>query len=207
MSESVIIIGAGGHGKVIADLVLAAGDHILGFLDDDLSKTSYRNIPVLGPISSASCYCNASFIIAIGDNHTRAELASNMKLRWYTAIHPSAVISPSAKIGAGSMILANATVNADSVIGDHCIINTASVVEHENRIGNFVHLSSRVVLGGCVQVDSYCHIGIGVCVRNCIHICSDCVIGAGAAVVSDISAPGTYIGVPAKIMPAHSLSR
>lgn len=200
MSEKVIIIGSGGHGKVIADLVFAVGDHLLGFLDDDPNKTSYAGVPILGPISLAPEYPEASFVIAIGDNYARERIAREFHLNWYTAIHPTAVISPSAKIGVGSMVLANAVINADSVVGSHSIINTAAVVEHENSIGDFVHISTRAALGGCVQVNKLSQIGIGASVKNGVRICSSCLVGAGATVVNDLTESGVYIGTPAKRM-------
>lgn len=203
MSERVIIIGAGGHAKVLADLIEAAGDTVRGFLDDGPAKEVTLKYPILGTISDAVSFPESSFVIAIGDNRTRLRIAQTMPLRWYTAIHPSAIISDSAVIGEGSMIMPNAVVNANAVIGRHCIINTASIVEHDDRIGDFVHISTRAALGGGVQVDDLTQVGIGACVRHCIHICEECVIGAGAVVVSDITDSGAYAGVPAKLLVKH----
>ena len=193
MAQRVVIIGAGGHGKVVADIVRACGDAVVGFLDDEPGKEN-----VLGPLSSARNYSDCRFVIAIGSNETRKRLADALSVRWYTAIHPTAVISPSASIGAGTVVMANAVVNAEAVIGAHCIVNTAAVVEHENVLADFVHISPNAALGGNVHVGECTHVGIGASVKNNVSICGGCTIGAGAAVVKDIDAAGIYVGVPAR---------
>lgn len=191
MEKNVIIIGAGGHGKVISDIVTASGDRFLGFLDDDESKS------VLGRTADYEKYRDAFYVIGIGDPKIR-EFMSKLPCKWYTAIHPSAIISPSAKIGEGTVIMPNAVVNADAKIGKHTIINTASVVEHDNEIEDFVHVSVGARLGGTVKIGRSTHIGIGVTVKNNINICADCIVGAGAVVVKNIEKSGIYKGVPAK---------
>ena len=198
MPERVILIGASGHGKVVADIVAAAGDTVVGFLDDDKSKQTCGGYPVLGAITQATKYPDCRFVIAIGNNGVRQRIARELELPWYTAVHPSAVISPSAMIGAGTVVMPRVVVNAEAKIGAHCIINTGATVEHENDLADYVHLSPGVALGGNVTVGEGTHIGIGACVRNNISICGGCVIGAGAAVVKDITEPGTYAGVPTR---------
>ena len=120
-------------------------------------------------------------------------------MRWYTAIHPSAVISAlDTEIGAGSVVMANAVVNPSAHIGTHCIINTAAVVEHDNRIGDFSHISVGARLGGAVSIGAHTWIGIGAAVGNNVSICDHCIIGAGGAVIHAITESGTYVGVPAR---------
>lgn len=200
--KSVVIIGAGGHGKVVADIVLKSGDRVLGFLDDNqMSGEKIAGIPVLGKIREYIQFRDkAEFIIAIGNANVREQISRIMeKVRWYTAIHPTAVISNiNVSIANGSVIMANAVVNACSVIGKHCIINTGAIVEHDNVIADFVHISVGANLAGTVHVGKNTWIGIGASVSNNITICSDCIIGAGAVVVKDITEAGTYIGIPAK---------
>lgn len=198
MPEQVIIIGASGHGKVVADVISAAGDTVVGFLDDDTSKQKCGNYPVLGTVHEAKKHLQCRFIIAIGNNDVRKRIAEKLDLPWHTAIHPSAVISHSAVIGPGTVVMPNAVVNAEARIGAHCILNTGTIVEHENSIADFVHLSPRAALGGNVHVGECSHIGIGACVKNNIAICDNCTIGAGAAVVKNIREAGTYVGVPAR---------
>ena len=188
--RKVIVIGASGHGKVVADIVRASGDEFLGFLDDNPS------LNVLGAVDDCVKY-DCEFAIAIGNAIVR-ERISKHELRWYTAVHPSAIISPSARIGEGTVIMPNAVVNADTIIGKHCIINTSAIIEHDNRIEDFAHISVGTKLGGTVHIGRSTWVGIGSTVSNNLSICDNCVIGAGAVVIHDIVERGTYVGVPAK---------
>lgn len=190
-SKKVIVIGASGHGKVIADIIRASGDKFVGFLDDDTSKKS------LGIVSDWEKYLDYYFVIGIGNAEVREKL-SQLPLKWYTAIHPTAVISPSVEIGEGTVVMPNAVVNASAVIGKHAIVNTCAIVEHDNKIGDYSHISVGTKLGGTVEIGKRCWIGIGSVVKNNICICDDVTIGAGAVVVKDINESGTYIGVPAR---------
>lgn len=201
MNERVIVIGASGHGKVAADIVRSSGDTLLGFLDDnELLPPMVAGIPVLGRVADHTSFPDASFVIGIGSSDVREKIARQLDgVRWYTAIHPSAVISAlDTAIGAGSVVMANAVVNPSAHIGAHCIINTAAVVEHDNQIGDFSHISVGARLGGTVSVGAHAWVGIGAAVSNNISICGHCIIGAGAAVIHDIKESGTYVGVPAR---------
>lgn len=199
MKKSIVIIGAGGHGKVIADIVLSSGDIVTGFLDDDCKEKSICGFPVLGRISDYVEYKDHSmFVVAIGNAKIREKIVSELSdVNWYTAIHPTAVVSRMAtNIGCGTVIMANAVVNPGASIGKHCIINTAAVVEHDNVIEDYVHISVGAKIAGTVHIGKRTWIGIGATAKNNISICDDCMIGAGGVVVKDILIPGTYIGVP-----------
>ncbi len=193
--SDVIIIGASGHGKVIADIIEKCGDNVYTFLDDDTSRAG-----VTGKISDCVNYPDKKFIIAIGNNAIRRKIAETYNLHYYTAIHPSAVIGKDVTIGEGTAIMAGTVINSSTVIGKHCIINSGSVVEHDNTLADYVHLSPNATLCGTVTVGENTHIGAGVTVKNNTNITADCVIGIGAAVVSDITEAGTYCGVPAKLV-------
>ena len=199
--KKVIIIGAGGHGKVISDIISACNDELLGFLDDKYSQTGSDD-RILGKVEDAVKYADdAEFIVGIGDNVTRERVARQLleqNMKFYTAIHPTAVISKSATVGMGTAVMPYAVINADAKVGKHCIINTCAVVEHDNMIEDFVHISPRVALGGTVKVGKSSHIGIGATVKNNISITKDCIIGAGAVVVKNINEKGIYIGVPVR---------
>ena len=145
-------------------------------------------------------YPDASFVIGIGNSAIREKIVCQLDgVRWYTAIHPSAVISVlDTQIGVGSVIMANAVINPSAHIGAHCIINTASVVEHDNHVGDFTHISVGAKLGGTVSVGAHTWVGIGATVINNVSICDHCMIGAGAVVIRDIKESGTYVGVPAR---------
>lgn len=198
--KSVIIIGASGHGKVVADIIQKSGDSVLGFLDDNpnLSDT-FIGFPVLGAVNEYAKY-DAEFVIAIGNAVIRERIADKLTdVSWYTAIHPTAVISDiDVNIGVGTVVMANAVINTGTKIGRHCIINTGAVVEHDNQISNFVHVSVGAKLAGTVKIGKGTWVGIGSSVSNNISICNNCMIGAGAAVIKNIENSGTYVGVPAK---------
>lgn len=199
MCREVIIIGAGGHGKVIADIVTKSKDKVFGFLDDYNSADKILTYPVLGKVCDCNKYLDKEFFLAIGNNEIRKKITDEYPLlKYYTAIHPSAVISENVTIGEGTCIMAGAVINSSANIGRHCIINSGAIVEHDNRLSDFVHLSPGAVLCGTVAVGECTHIGGGVTVKNNINIASNVIIGVGAAVVSDITAAGTYCGIPAK---------
>lgn len=200
MAEKVIIIGASGHGKVVADIVLKNGNEVVGFLDDNPSLgETFAGFPVLGKCMDAVKYPNCSFLIAIGNANVREKLSTALDVQWTKAIHPAAVISSiGVEIGEGTVVMANAVINSDAKIGKHCIINTASVVEHDNVIDDYAHISVGAKVAGTVHVGRKTWVGIGASVSNNLTICDDVMIGAGAAVVKDISASGTYVGVPAR---------
>ena len=134
--------------------------------------------------------------MAIGNNHVRETLAETLKVDWYTAIHPSAQIGIDVVIGEGTAVMANAVINPGARIWKHCIVNTASVIEHDNRIEDYVHVSVGAKLGGTVKLGKSSWIGIGAMVKNNLSICSGCLVGAGGVVVKDLFEPGTYVGVP-----------
>lgn len=210
MHNKIIVLGASGHAKVISDIVIKTGNTLMGFLDDNINagttiiKFEHQEYKVLGKIEDAIKIFkdnpDAKFIIAIGDNITRAKIAEELKLPYITLIHPSANISILTTIGEGTVIMANATVNAGAQIGSHCIINTGAIVEHDNKIENYVHISPNATIAGTVNIGECTHIGAGAIVRNNINITSNCVIGAGAVVVKNIEEKGTYVGVPAKLL-------
>lgn len=200
MSKKVIIIGAGGHAKSIANIIQLSGDEVFGFLDDNVNiGTEILDSKVIGKIEDAHKYLEYNFIIGIGNNNIREKIANeNNDLFYYTAIHPSAVIAKDVKIGVGSSIMANSVINVSSTIGNHCIINTGAIIEHDNIIQDYVHISPNASLAGTVKVGKYTHIGIGATVINNVDITKDCIIGASACVIKNIDIPGTYVGVPAR---------
>lgn len=201
--KSVIIIGASGHGKVVADIVQKSGDKVYGFLDDNIElKDKFLGFPILGGIDNYKNYKDiAEFIIAIGDTDVRSNISKKMQnVEIYTAIHPTAVISGlDVVIGKGTVVMANAVINSGSHIGNYCIINTGAIIEHDNTIEDFVHISVGARLAGTVYIGKYTWIGIGAVVSNNLKICENCVIRAGAVVVENIIKSGNYQGVPAKI--------
>ena len=194
-----IIVGAGGHGKVIADIAFKNGYTDINFLDDNATDAC-MGFPVIGACSQIETFDdgNTDFVIGIGSNAVRKLFAEKYKVNWVTLVHPSAQIAFNASIGKGTVVMAGAVVNVCATIGKHCIINTSAVVEHDNIINDYVHISPSVALGGTVHIGDKTHIGIGTTVKNNIEICDDCIIGAGTVVVKNIKDSGTYVGVPAR---------
>lgn len=199
--HNVIIIGAGGHAKVVADIVIKAGDKLLGFLDDNKKASVLDGYDVIGTIKDCKNFSDdTEFVIAIGDNNVRKKISCEYNLKWYTAIHPSARIGICCQIGEGSVVMANAVINPCTKIGKHAIVNTAVVIEHDNVIDDFVHISPNATLCGEVTVGERTHIGASAVIKNGISIADNVIIGVGSAVVKDIEASGKYVGIPAKIM-------
>lgn len=193
-----IIIGAGGHAAVIADILLSSGCFVKGYLDDNLiTGTEVLGIKVIGKPDDYADHKGCLFIIGIGDNYTRRKIAQAYPLEYGRAIHPSAEIGREVEIGRGSVVMAGCVINTRTVIGEHCIINTRVCSDHDNRIGDFAHISPGAVLGGTVIVGERSHIGLGASVRNNISIGDDVIIGAGAVVINDIPPNCTAVGVPA----------
>lgn len=204
MCKDVVIIGAGGHAKVIADIIEKSGDKVLGFLDDNLPKdiTVIKEYKVLGKIEECQELLSKNkglyFIIAIGNNYIRKNISEKYVLNYYTAIHPASTIGMQVNIGEGTVIMANVCINSNAIIGKNCIINTGAIIEHDNVIEDYVHVSPNVTLCGTVKIGAFTHVGASATIKNNITIINDCIIGAGAVVLKDIEESGTYIGVPAK---------
>lgn len=200
LGGELVILGAGGHARVIADIARALGREVVGYLDDNPATITVEQSLLLGSIADVEAFSTCRVIVAIGSNKTRRSIVlDHPDLVYDTLIHPSAVVSPSVTIGEGSVVMPHAVVNAGAAIGRHCIVNTGAVVEHDNRLADYVHVSPGAALGGTVAVGEGSHIGIGASVRNNVSICGGAVVGAGAVVVEDIESPGTYWGVPAKL--------
>ena len=206
MSKKVVIIGAGGHAKVIADIIIKSGDEVVGFLDDNKEKGTkiIGDYEVIGDLNNRFTIAlnnDYEFIIAIGDNQRRKEIVKkSLNIKYYTAIHPTAITGMQVNIGEGTVIMANTCINPNTNIGKHCIINTGSVVEHDNCLDDYIHVSPNATLCGTAKVGEATHIGAGSVIKNNITITDNCIIGAGAVVVKDIEESGTYVGVPAKII-------
>lgn len=201
MSKEVVIIGASGHGKVIADIIVNSGNTVVGFLDDadDVQGKSIVGFPVLGKTADYANYKDCEFVIAIGNPYVREKIANELPVKWYTAIHPNAIISKlDVEIGEGTVIMANAVVNPSSKIGKHCIINTGAIVEHDSVLEDYVHISPNATLAGIVTIGKSTHIGAGACTKQVLSVAKDCIIGAGSVIVKDITESGTYVGVPVK---------
>ena len=204
MPKDIIIIGAGGHAKVIADIIYESGDNLIGFLDDNLAnkgKEIYLGKKVIGTTKDIEIYNKNYFIIGIGNNSIRKKINNENNLKLYTAIHPSAIIAEDVKIGTGSVIMAGVVINPGTVIGKNCIINTCSSLDHDNLLEDYVHISPGAHLAGTVSVKEGTWICTGATIINNITIAQNNIIGAGSVVIKDINEEnGTYVGVPVKML-------
>ena len=202
MNKKIVIIGASGHGKVVANIAKLNGYDEILFLDDDTSKKSCGRYPVAGTSKDIRQYKgNYDFIIAIGNNRIREKISDMLErenIKQTTLIHPCAVIDETVKIKEGTVIMANAAVNAEVQIGRSCIINTSSSIDHECILEDYVHVSPGVHVAGTVSIGKSTWIGIGATIINNLSICANCNIRAGAVVVKDVIESGDYQGVPAK---------
>lgn len=194
--KKLVIIGASGHGKVIADIAVLNGYEDIVFLDDNESIKECAGFPLVGKVADA-VGIHGDKIVAIGNAETRERIQSGLD-DVVTLIHPNAVISRRVQIGKGTVVMAGAVINSDSVVGDGCIINTGASLDHDCVIEDFAHVSVGAHIAGTVRVGKRAWIGAGAVVINNLNICGDCMIGAGAVVVRNIEELGTYVGVPAK---------
>lgn len=196
--KKLYIVGASGHGKVVADIAMLNGYERIEFLDDNEKLTSCGNYPVVGKSKNAALY-EGDVFIAIGNANIRQELMKSIdEKRIPVLIHPSATVAADSQIGKGTVVMAGAIVNPATQIGKGCIINTSSSVDHDCDIDSYVHVSVGAHIAGNVKIGKCTWIGAGATISNNVSICTNCTIGAGAVVVKDILEEGTYVGVPAK---------
>jgi sugar O-acyltransferase (sialic acid O-acetyltransferase NeuD family) len=202
--KKLIIIGAGGHGKVIADIALKLNTFdSIAFLDDG-DKKECMGLKVIGKVSDKLKYVNsAEIFVAIGNSEQRKKLIEELLEAGASVpvlIHPSAVIGNDVAIGQGTAIMAGAVINPCSKLGKGVILNTCSSIDHDCVVEDFCHLAVGVRLAGTVTLGTNVWLGVASAVKNNVSICANTVIGAGAVVVDNIVESGTYVGVPAKIL-------
>lgn len=203
--KKIFVLGASGHAKVIIDIVKCAsretGEEVeIEIYDDNpsLLGETILGYPVAGRITGLADNDGQEAVIAIGNNRIRKKIAQEHRFNYRSFIHPNSVVAEDVMIGEGTVIMAGAIVNSGSVIGKHCIVNTAATVDHDNKIGDFVHISPGAHLAGTVEVDELSWIGTGANVKNNVTIGEGIQIGAGGVVISDLLQPGTYVGVPVR---------
>src|SRR5690625_87950 len=184
----IAILGNGGHSKVIQDIIACNPDHeIIAILDDKYEFISKLNGIIYAPLFyiNEMIQWDIKIVIAIGDNHTRRMFAKKISVdqsQYLTLIHPTAVISPTAKIGHGTVVMPHALINTNSIIGNHCIVNTGSIIEHDNIIGNYTHVCPNATLTGNVAVGEGVQIGASATVIPGVNIGHWSLVGAGSTV-------------------------
>lgn len=212
MTKSLAIVGASGHGKVIADIAEQLG-YTVNFYDDAYPRKKHiEHWPIHGTcadliaLKNTDTSGNHDVVVAIGNNEIRKQkiqLLQQNDFNLITLIHPTAVISQYAAIAAGTVVFAGAIINAFANVGAGCIINTAAVVEHDCNIGDFTHICPNTALAGGVIVGSNSWVGIGSQVKQLITIGDNCLIGAGSTVVKNIPDNVTAFGSPAAVIKNH----
>lgn len=196
--KQLLIIGASGHGKVVADIAELNGYDSILFFDDNDKLKKFGKYTVVGKSIDIDKY-NGDVIVAIGNAKIRERLLKNFSERNVPVlIHPNATIASTVRIGSGTVVMAGAVINSDAFIGKGCIINTCSSVDHDCMIGDYSHISIGSHIAGTVYIGNRTWIGAGATISNNVNICSDCMIGAGAVVIKNIEENGTYVGVPAR---------
>ena len=200
--RKLLIIGAGGHGAVVANVA----DEMevfteIAFLDDGEILQCLR-FPVIGKTQDISQYVQEyEFFVAIGNGVTRKKVMENIQALGgtiATLIHPKAVIAKGVTLGEGTVVMAGAVIEPRAQVGKGCIVNTSSSLNHDVVLGDFVHVAVGAHLAGTVKVGDICWIGIGAVIKNNVNVCSQAFIGAGCVVIKDINEVGTYVGVPAR---------
>ena len=196
-----IVIGAGGHGSVIADLARLNGYTNIQFLDDADIKQK-NGYPVVGKVDDCVRYISdAAFSVAIGNNDLRAAIhkkLSDSGAEIVSLIHPHTAIGENVTLGQGTVIMAGVVINPGATVREGVILNTCCSVDHDCIVGSFSHISVNAHLCGTVTIGKQVFIGAGVTVINNVSVCDGVTVGAGATVVKNIAEAGTYIGTPAR---------
>ena len=208
----VIGLGAGGHAKVVIEILRLLGNYeFAGLLDPkpELRGTDLLGVRVLGDDTLLAELFQQDVRYAfiglgtVGDTNPRKRLyeeAQRVGFKVARAVHPQAVISQSAQMGDGPTVMAGAVINAATCVGDNVIVNTGAIVEHDCVIGNHAHIATGARLAGGVRVGEGAHIGIGASIRQGINISRNAIVGAGAVVIDDVPEGATVVGVPAKVL-------
>lgn len=203
MAIKVALYGASGHGKVIADLLIAANFEVVAFFDDNPKDEKLVSVPVYHSSKSEAVESDG-FILSVGNNRVRKKLSKLVKKPFVKVIHPQTIVSPHHQIGEGTVLMAGVIVNPDVQIGKHCILNTGSIIEHDCVIADFVHISPGVSLAGNVSIGEGTHVGIGSSVIQGIKIGKWVTIGAGSVIIRDIPDYAVVVGNPGKIIKYNS---
>jgi sugar O-acyltransferase (sialic acid O-acetyltransferase NeuD family) len=198
----VVVVGAGGHAKVVVATLQAAGHVIAGIYDDDATRqgSALLGIPIKGLVDE-SFRCGLPIVIAVGDNHVRREIAQRRPAEFATAVHPAAVIHPTCVIGAGSVVFAGVVLQPDSILGQHVIVNTSASIDHDCRIEDFSHIAPGARLCGGVTVGEGALIGVGASAVPGSRVGAWSIVGAGSVVTKNVEPGQTVVGVPAKPRP------
>ena len=189
------LYGASGHGKVVKEILEDSGVEVKAFIDDNPSLSYFFGLPVLHKADDLE-----PIIVCVGKCDVRRQIVEHLNCNFATAIHSTAVVSPSAKIGEGSVVMQGAVVQADVSLGKHCIVNTKASIDHECVIEDFVHIAPGCTISGNVHVGSGTWVGAGSTVIQGVRIGENCFIGAGSVIVKDVPDNSKGYGVPFRVV-------
>lgn len=195
VNGALMLVGGGGHAKVVADAAWAAGIALAGFVDDD-PDAAVPGLDRLGGLDRA----REPWLLCIGDVRTRMGVLASLRGVAGNVTHPSAVVSEGASISAGVFVGPRAVVNAHAQIGEHAIINTGAIVEHDARVGRGTHVAPGAILCGAVRVGEGCLIGAGAVLLPGVEVGDHSIVGAGAAVTGAVPVRCRAVGVPARVL-------
>lgn len=198
--KTIALIGAGGHCKVLIDLINEIDEYEIIGIYDDYKQGTVSNIPIIGSICQINWSIAVHFIIAIGNDQIRRTIAQEHKdLNWATLIHPKSIVSKTACIGQGTVVCAGAIVQTDVIIGQHGIINTNCNIDHETLIGDFCSICPSATICGRVTIGDQTMVGANATIIQNIHIGTKCIVGAGSVIIRNIGDGRTVVGNPGRI--------
>ncbi len=203
LPDNIVVVGAGGHAKVVIATVRAAGGEVVAAYDDDQTRWGQQilGVPIKGPASNEEIG-GAPAVIAVGNNRARRSIAGRVQTQWVSVCHPDTTIHSSVSMGAGTVVFAGSVIQPDATIGAHSILNTAASVDHDCIVGDFVHIGPGACLCGGVVVDEGALLGVGAKVAPNVEIGPWATAGAGAVCVVDVARNTTVVGVPARSIEA-----
>jgi sugar O-acyltransferase (sialic acid O-acetyltransferase NeuD family) len=204
----ILVYGAGGHGKVVADIFLCRGEsEFAGFVDDsgELWGTRVMGLPVFGDaewLRREAKHGPVAVALGVGNARARREIAQHCGawgVKISTAVHPRATVAGTAELGAGTVVMAGAVVNSEARVGAGAIVNSGAVVEHDVEIGEYAHVAPRAAMGGAARLGAFSHLGMGAVVLERVRVGAHTIVGAGAVVVRDLPDEVVAMGVPARV--------
>jgi UDP-perosamine 4-acetyltransferase len=205
MRENIVVLGSGGHAKVVIDVIRSTGTFNVAGCVAQSRESEIEGVPILGDDSVLPSLLESGIkhaAVAIGENKLRLRLGQEIEalgLDLPPLVSGRAYVAASASVGAGTVVMPNAVVHPFARVGRLCVVNTTAIVEHDCRLGDGVHIAPRSVLCGSVSVGDRSFVGAGSTVIPNVQIGRDVLLGAGSVVIRDCVSPGTYLGAPARL--------
>lgn len=201
-SSSIVIIGAGGHGRAAMDVAISSGSKVLAFIDEALAGHDMLGVPIIARVEDITLPSDCAFFVAIGDNSLRQSVVEKTRQEmpgydYAILVHNTAYVSPLASLSPGSIVMGNAFVGPNCNIGEGCILNTGSQMDHDGVMGAYSSLGPKACLGGSVKLGVRAVIGIGATVKHGLQIGDDSILAAHAYLHQSMPSSSIYMGVPA----------